>query len=61
MFLRTSTFVAFALLISAPVFAQGGRIGEKIPEFQLQSTDGQFRGIRYADNVISVIHLVGYD
>jgi|ETNmetMinimDraft_20_1059909.scaffolds.fasta_scaffold198644_2 hypothetical protein len=53
----------FALVFSASTsaIAQGGRVGERLPEFQLQSTDGQFYGIRYSEELVSVISLVGYD
>lgn len=37
-----------------------GRVGDTVPEFQLQGTDGKMYGITYADNQVSVICLIGY-
>ncbi|MDP6042807.1 MAG: hypothetical protein QGG64_29935 [Candidatus Latescibacteria bacterium] len=60
--LRLIKLLIFALILftSTSVIAQGGRVGEKVPEFQLQGTDGKFYGIKYADNSVSVICIVGY-
>ena len=57
------TILLFSIfcLTNTSAIAQGGRVGEQIPQFQLQSTDGRFLGIRYANNLVSVIHLIGFD
>jgi len=36
------------------------RIGEKIPEFSLQSTTGPFYGIDYSKDQVSVLFYIGY-
>ena len=61
MFAQRATYLLFALLLSTSTFAQGGRVGAKVPEFQLQSTEGKFYGIRYANKQVTVLHVVGFD
>ena len=57
---RLITLGLIALLsFTTSVLAQP-RVGEKIPEFQLQATDGKDYGIRYADQKVSIISIIGY-
>jgi peroxiredoxin len=37
------------------------RIGEKMPEFELQATDGAFYGSKRANGKVSVYFFVGYN
>jgi hypothetical protein len=37
------------------------RVGEKMPEFELQSTEGKFHGTKNATGKVSVLFFVGYN
>lgn len=37
------------------------RVGEKMPEFELQATDGKFYGSKNASGKVSVYFFVGYN
>jgi len=45
--------------IANPASAQP-RIGEKVPEFNLQSTTGTFYGVDHTKEQVSVLFFVGY-
>lgn len=57
---RMFKILAFALFLSLSTAAMAQpRTGEKMPEFQLQGTDGKMYGVKYSDNVVSVLFFVG--
>jgi hypothetical protein len=51
-------FLASALGISNTAWAQP-RVGERMPEFQLQGTDGRMYGISHSNDTVSVLFFVG--
>ena len=59
--LRLITIGLFTLILgfSTIAFAQP-RVGEKIPEFELQGTDGEMYGVKYSDKRVSIISIIGY-
>ena len=53
-------FLALFLCLCTTAFAQS-RVGEQVPEFQLQATDGRSYGISHSTNTVSVLLFVGYN
>lgn len=51
--------VAACLTFTTQTQAQP-RVGEKLPEFELQATDGKFYGSKNISNKVSVYFFVGY-
>ena len=51
-------FCALILGISSTAYAQP-RIGERMPEFQLQATDSRTYGVSYSSSNVYVLFFVG--
>jgi hypothetical protein len=58
--LRSLKILFFVLILSTGTTAWAQpRIGERMPEFQLQGTDGRMYGVSHSNNTISVLFFVG--
>ena len=51
---------AVCLSFATPTYAQP-RVGETLPSFELQATDGKFYGSKNASGKVSVYFFVGYN
>ena len=49
-----------ALLAHSGLAHSEAQVGEKMDEFELQSTDGPFYGTKNANGKISILFFVGY-
>jgi len=52
--------VMVALLAHSGLAHSEAQVGEKMDEFELQSTDGPFYGTKNANGKISILFFVGY-
>lgn len=58
--LKMLKILAFVLCASISTIASAEpRVGERMPEFQLQGTDGRMYGISYSANQVSVLFFIG--
>jgi len=58
--MRMFKIFAFALFLSISTTATAQhRVGERMPEFQLQGTDGRNYGVKYSTDQVSVLFFVG--
>jgi len=55
-----SLITAVCISITAQAHAQP-RVGEKMPEFELQSTEGKFHGTKNIAGKVSVLFFVGFN